>query len=207
MGLFDLLLPARCPVCAALGPAPCDECIAELPPPPALPPPPGLDACHAAVGYRDGGRALVAALKFTGARGSLPWVATELAARIRAEGLDVVTWVPTTPAHRRRRGVDQAESVARTVAAHLHLPARALLRRLPGPLQAGRGAAERRIGPPLMARGTVPAGVLIVDDVITTGGSVAAAARELRRAGATTVVAAAIARTPPRRELGHRHGA
>ena len=199
MGLFDLLLPARCPVCAAPGSAPCEPCIAELPPPPALPPPPGLDACHAAVGYRDGGRALVAALKFTGARGSLPWVAAELAARIRAEPLDVVTWVPTTLAHRRRRGADQAETVARVVAARLDLPARALLRRLPGPPQAGRGAAERRIGPPLAVRGTVPAGVLIVDDVITTGGSVAAAARQLRGAGATTVVAAAIARTPPGR--------
>lgn len=240
--LLDLLLPHRCPICARPGPAPCGPCIADLPPPPALPPPPGLDACVAATAYRDGGRAVVAALKFTGARGSATWVADELAARLRAAagsagpppaeaavgpsgatgwpgranpvppaddrpvtpaplGLEVVTWVPTTAAHRRRRGVDQAEVLAAAVAGALGLPCRSLLRRLPGPPQAGRGAAARRLGPPLAVRrgSVVPAGVLVVDDVVTSGGSVAAAARALRAAGAGRVVAAAAARTPPPR--------
>ena len=207
MGLLDLLLPHRCPVCAEPGPAPCPACIAELPPPPALPPPPGVDACHAVVAYRDGGRAIVAALKFTGARGSVAWVADQLAARLAAAGgtagLDVVTWVPTTAAHRRRRGADQAEVLAAALARRLDLPCRPLLRRLPGPPQAGRGAAERRLGPPLAARSPTVirsgGGVLVVDDVVTSGGSVAAAARALRTAGATRVVVAAAARTPPPR--------
>ena len=199
MGLLDVLLPTRCPVCAAPGPAPCPGCIVDLPPPPALPPPPGLDACHAAVAYRDGGRAIVASLKFTGARGALPWVAAALADRIDGRGIHVVTWVPTTPAHRRRRGGDQAELVAAAVARRLRLPTVPLLRRLSGPTQGERGAAARRLGPPLAPnrRHPVPPGVLVVDDVITTGGSVAAAARTLRAAGATRVVAAAVARTPP----------
>lgn len=200
MGLLDLLLPHRCPVCAEPGPAPCPACIAELPPPPALPPPPGLDACHAAVAYRDGGRALVAALKFRGARGSLGWLADELACRIDPAGLHQVTWVPTTAAHRRRRGADQAEVLAAAVASRLGLPLRSELRRLPGPPQAGRGATARRLGPPLVARArSIAGGVLVVDDVVTSGGSVAAAARALRSAGAERVVAAAAARTPPPR--------
>lgn len=203
MGLLDLLLPHRCPICAEPGPAPCDGCVAHLPPPPALPPPPGLDACHAAVGYRDDGRALVAALKFRGARGALPWVAGELAARIDVERVHAVTWLPTTAAHRRRRGVDQAEVLAAAVAAALGLPLLDLLRRLPGPPQHGLGAAARRVGPPLAARRQLgPIGVVVVDDVITTGGSVRAAASVLRAAGATRVVAAAAARTP----LGRRTG-
>jgi competence protein ComFC len=203
VGLLDLLLPHRCPVCAEPGPSPCPPCIDGLPPPPALPPPPGLDACHAAVAYRDGGRAIVAALKFAGARGSVGWVAAELAGRVDRAGLHRVTWVPTTAAHRRRRGADQAEVLAAAVARHLGLPCQGLLVRLAGPPQAGRGAAARRLGPPLAPRpGRITGGVLVVDDVITSGGSVAAAARALRSAGAAEVVAAAAARTPPPRRRG-----
>lgn len=197
-GLLDLLLPARCPVCRrASGTVPCPGCAAAVPPPPAgLPHPPGVDACVAAAAYAGAGRALVAAVKFRGERAAVGWVAATLAAAVPRGGLDCVTWVPTTPARRRRRGGDHAERLARAVAAACGLPARRLLVRLPGPPQAGRGAAARRAGPPLAPARRAPAGVLLVDDVVTTGGSVAAAARALRVAGATRVVAACAARTP-----------
>jgi predicted amidophosphoribosyltransferase len=134
-------------------------------------------------------------------------VAVELAGRIDVAGLHQVTWVPTTAAHRRRRGADQAEVLATAVARRLGLPCRSLLLRLPGPPQHGRGAADRRLGPPLAARSRrVGGGVLVVDDVITSGGSVAAAARALRSAGACRVVAAAAARTPPPRGMGGYRG-
>jgi predicted amidophosphoribosyltransferase len=143
---------------------------------------------------------VVAAVKFGGGRGSLGWAAAALAGRVAEVAgtarLDVVTWLPTTAGHRRRRGGDQAEAIAQAVAGAIGLPCRSLLRRGPGPPQGGRGAADRRIGPPLAARGRVPPGVLVVDDVITTGGSMAAAARALRAGGATVVVGAAVARTP-----------
>jgi predicted amidophosphoribosyltransferase len=198
--LLDLLLPHRCPGCGVSGAAPCRSCLEDLPPPPALPPPPGVDAVVAATAYAGTGRAVVAALKFGGGRGSLAWVAPALAGRVRAlpgsAGLDVVTWLPTNAAHRRRRGGDQAQANARAVAAALGLPCRALLRRGPGPPQGGRGASARRVGPPLGVRGDVPPGVLVVDDVITTGGSMAAAARALRAGGSSLVVGAAVAWTP-----------
>lgn len=198
MTIADLLLPHRCPICRRAGPAPCPACVATLPAPPELPPPPGIDLAVAVVAYRGSGRALVADLKFLGRRGALRWVAGELGRGLTGVArLDAVTWVPTTAARRRRRGVDQAEVLARAVAARLDRPIVSLLRRRPGPPQAGRGAAERLVGPPLVARRAAPPGVLVVDDVLTTGGSLAAAARVLRGAGAEVVVAATVARTPP----------
>jgi predicted amidophosphoribosyltransferase len=200
--LLEVLLPVRCPVCrrttgGAVGP--CAGCAAWLDPPPALPPPPGIDRCHAVVAYDGPGREVVAALKFRAERAAILWVATVLAARVDVARLDVVTWVPTLGARRRRRGADPAELLARAVAAQVGLPARGLLRRIPGPPQAGRGAVARRAGPALVAARRVPGGVLLVDDVVTTGGSLAAAARALRATGADHVVAACAARTPPGR--------
>jgi predicted amidophosphoribosyltransferase len=208
MCLADLLLPHRCPVCREPGPALCGRCAASLPAVPALAPPPGLDACHAITAYRGDGRAVVAALKFGGSSGIVGWGAIELARRVRdGPPVEIVTWVPTTPAHRHQRGRDQAEVLARAVAGAMGLPAARLLRRLPGPPQAGRSATERRLGPPLAAARPAPRAVLVVDDVVTTGGSVSAAARALRAAGAGIVVAAAFARTPPATAHGGRGGA
>ncbi len=196
VGLLDVLLPARCPVCHQPGGAPCPACAEALPPPPALPPPVGTDSCLAVAAYEGAGRELVAALKFRGEHQVARWAAARLALRL-SPGFDVVTWVPTTPRHRRRRGADQAEVLARAVGRAARLPVRPLLRRLPGPPQAGLGRRARLHGPRLAAIGsTVPAAVLLVDDVVTTGGSVAAAARALRAAGAGRVGVAALARTP-----------
>jgi predicted amidophosphoribosyltransferase len=199
MWLGDLLVPFRCPVCRGPGEGPCDACLVELPRPPALPAPPGIDVCVAVVSYRGAGRSLVADLKFGGRRGGVRWAALELAGELRRadERPTVVTWVPATPSHRRRRGIDQGEVLARAVARELQLPVRRLLRRREGPSQGAKGASARREGPPLRARGQVRGSVLVVDDVITTGGSLAAAARALREVGATRVVAGAVARTPP----------
>jgi predicted amidophosphoribosyltransferase len=158
--------------------------------------PAGLDACHAAFRYEDTARELVTALKYANQRAVLGRLAAAMAAVVDAAAVDLVTWAPTTGEHRRKRGFDQAELLARSVARRLGRPCRPLLRRAPGPAQTGRSATERRDGPRFTA--VVPPGVrvLIVDDVITTGSTLSAAAAALRRAGAGRVVGAAIARTP-----------
>ena len=207
--LSGVLLPTACPACGALGPAPCEGCAALVRRPPALPPPAGLDWCAALLAYEGVGREVVARLKYRNARAALPWLAqgmAELVARRGVEGLDVVTWVPTTPARRRSRGFDQGRLLAAALARRLALPCRPLFARLPGPPQTGASRAARLAGPRLVVRRpVVPAGVLLVDDVVTTGATLAAAAASLRAAGASIVAAAVAARRGPagRREDGN----
>lgn len=194
-----MFLPTTCPVCGAQGPAPCAGCAAELRPAPALPAPPGLDSCAALLTYAGAGRELVARLKYRNARASVPFLARGMAAIVPYD-IDLVTWAPTTPARRRRRGFDQARLLARAVARERGVPCRPLLRRRAGPAQTGRDAAARHSGPGFAARGAAGGRrILLVDDVVTTGATVAAASRALREAGAGEVHAVAAARTPPSR--------
>jgi predicted amidophosphoribosyltransferase len=192
-----MLLPTSCPVCNALGPAPCNGCAGAMRRAPALPAPPWVDECVALLAYAGPAREVVARLKYRNARASVPWLAAGMAALVR-EPVAIVTWAPTTPARRRQRGFDQAELLARAVGKRLGRPARSLLRRAPGPPQTGADAITRRSARPAMTVRRRCAGtVLLVDDVTTTGATLAAAAAALRAGGADRVIALVAARTPP----------
>jgi predicted amidophosphoribosyltransferase len=144
-------------------------------------------------------RDLVAALKF---RAALP-LAELMAAQIAAglppalREVDVVVPVPAHRGRRRRRGFDPAGLLAAELAGRLALPLRPCLRRGGGRRQVGAGRAQRRDPHRLavVARGPVPAHVLLVDDVHTTGATLDACARALRAAGCRAVVAVSYART------------
>jgi predicted amidophosphoribosyltransferase len=195
--LAHLLLPHRCPVCLRPGESPCPPCRQALGVPPVAPPPTAVDRCVAAVAYRGHGRSVVAAVKFRGDRGPLPWLTEVLVDQLASSpwSPSLVTWVPATALHRRTRGVDGTELLARAVAAELGRPVRRVLRRGPGPPQVGRDALARRGGPVLDCPKALAGPVLVVDDVVTTGGTATAAGRALRGAGADAVWFAAIART------------
>ena len=221
--LLDRLLPPACPVCDRLGPAPCPACWSLLRPAPSGPSPPGIDRCRSLLAYEGAGRELIARLKYRNARSTLAWLAdgmADLTSFWVPQRIDAVTWAPTTPDRRRQRGFDQAELLARAVAARLGLPCVALLRRRPGPPQTGRSRDERHRGPtftvvptsrfvpaavsaPARSRGALTeaassgaATLVLVDDLLTTGATLAAAARALRPAGAATIHAVTAGRTP-----------
>jgi predicted amidophosphoribosyltransferase len=196
--LSEVLLPGSCPGCGAPAEPVCDACLETLLPAPSLATPPGLDHLAVAFAYEGVAREVVARVKYRNARGALSWLAAEMLEQLASgTALDVVTWAPTTPQHRRARGFDHAELLARAVGRTARLPVRALLTRLPGPAQTGAGREERKEGPRFRARPDVSGrAVLLVDDVVTTGATLVAGAAALRRGGAGTVVGLAAARTP-----------
>ncbi|WP_043319180.1 MULTISPECIES: ComF family protein [unclassified Pseudomonas] len=122
-----------------------------------------------------------------------------------AEGLpvpDLLLPVPLAPRRQRQRGFNQAELLARRLAADLGLPWRQPLRRVRDtPAQQGLDKAERKrnlrqafaLDDGAALRGLHLA---LVDDVLTTGATAAALAQLLRRAGAARVDVYCLARTP-----------
>jgi predicted amidophosphoribosyltransferase len=180
----------------------CGPCLAATGRPGAAPPPAGVDAWGAAFSYEGVVRELVARLKYRDARSPLAFLADATASAAPAPPAGcVVTWVPATPAHRRARGFDHAELLARAVARRLGCRATALVRRPAGPAQTGRRRADRAAGPCVergrgLARLRADA-ALVVDDVATTGASIRATAAVLREGGLRWIGAVTVARTPP----------
>lgn len=108
----------------------------------------------------------------------------------------VVTWAPTTPAHRLERGMDHAELIARHVGALTSVHCRKLLRRVNNESQTGLNRNERLAGPEFVARPIRrPRNVVVIDDVVTTGATFRAAAHALVQAGARSVTCIAPSRT------------
>ena len=120
-----MLFAARCGACGRPGASPCRGCHAALRPPRPEPPPYGLNGLVTLLAYEGPARPLVARIKYRRQRQALRWLGAGLALRVlsRSVAVDLVTWAPTTGAHRRRRGFDQAELLARVVAAELDVPA------------------------------------------------------------------------------------
>jgi predicted amidophosphoribosyltransferase len=159
--------------------------------------PTGLVTCQALTAYDSVARSALLGLKNHDQRARVTGLANDLAALVPAvEGL-IVTWAPTGRDRRQLRGFDQAELLARAVARRRGLPVAALLRRRPGPAQAGRNLAERQAHPGFEARRSCDRPVLVIDDVAASGATLRAAARTLREAGVPEVHGLVVARALP----------
>ena len=193
-----MIFATRCAGCQTRGPVLCRTCRFALV---ARPAPGAPSEIVVATAYSGRVRDVLHGLNYHNRRQVVAHVAGVLAGRLagRAADVDVVTWAPTSPSRRRRRGFDQAELIARGVAAHLGLPCRRLLERDGGAAlaQTGRSRHERLSGPRYRVHPRAAGRrVLVVDDVVTTGATLDAAARWLRHGGASDVVLAAVAATP-----------
>lgn len=212
--VLQAVFPASCAGCGAPAEGLCPECSSGAQAPRDLLPPPGIDWIAAPFVYEGALREVVARLKYRDRRIALTWLADAVADRVcvtlqEASGCappEVITWPPTTRARRAQRGFDQAELLARAVAARLGVPARPMLLRCSGSEQpqTGRSRAERRrafpsfnVLPSFARQGLLHCcSVLVVDDVVTSGSTLQSAARTLRAFGVTTIGAGVIAATP-----------
>src|SRR4051794_14513343 len=156
----------------------------------------------APVAYDGPARALVRSLKFGGLPGMAATMASQMAANAPPGWLDsgALVPVPLHPARLRRRGYNQAERLAAELALRTGLCVVDCLERSgETATQVGRGRTERLVsiaGSVSVRDGaTVPAEVVLVDDVATTGATLSAGAAAC--AGAR-VRAIAYARTPGR---------
>jgi predicted amidophosphoribosyltransferase len=162
--------------------------------PAALSVPAGLAGFCASFSYEGAAKHLVLGAKATGAHGWLPLMASMLYVPTRGFDDDVVvTWPTGSDAHRRIRGFDPAERIARAYARSHRLPAAALLERFGGP-QVGRTLSERYElsfqAKPVTSRSTV----VLIDDVVTSGASMSRAASALHTAGFGNVFGLSFAR-------------
>ena len=228
--VLDLLLPRACAHCRDYlaksdGPL-CRACAAALPPPPE----PACVRCggrrgfaapfcsecagrrfscrliRAASSHRGPAASLVHAFKFRGSRQSAVAAGREMvrALRLRPElaGFDAVVPVPAHARRERERGYNQAEVLAREVAAATGLPLLdALERERAGAPSWRLGKLERRreLAGAFAAKAGAAAlvaglRVLIVDDVAATGTTFEACAEALRAAGASDAAGFAFAR-------------
>jgi len=160
----------------------------------------------AAVAYEGPARALVHGLKYRGAQGLARPMAAQMAAGAPVGLLAppaALVPVPLHPRRRRRRGYNQAESLAVELSRRTGLPvADVLCRNGPAARQVGRGRYERltAIAGTLELRpgARVPPEAILVDDVATTGATLSACAAFLLTVGSRSVRAATYARTPGR---------
>ncbi len=169
---------------------------------------PALSRTRAAVLDRGNGAVLVRGLKYHGWKGLAPEMGRRMVREARGRVLfpgSRIVPIPTTPRRRARRGYDQAELLARAVAANSgNRLVSALIRRGGGHSQVGLHPQERwtnvkdafrldRDG----IRGIEGEQVVLVDDVLTTGATLCSAARTLFAAGAARIDGLVFARAQP----------
>ena len=168
---------------------------------------PGADGADAALYYTGKVKQAMQRFKFHHKQHYADWFAAQ-ALPLLAEHLedwkpDLITYMPIGFLRLHKRGYNQAELLAKAIAAPFSLPCRATMRKRPfTPTQseqkdfAARQENAARALLPIKNMDLSGQSVVLVDDIITTGAMAAAAADLLRKMGAARVYVLAPARTP-----------
>lgn len=168
---------------------------------------PGADGAAAALYYTGKIKQAMQRFKFHHKQHYADWFAAQ-ALPLLAEHLedwkpDLITYMPIGFLRLHKRGYNQAELLAKAIAAPFSLPCRATMRKRPfTPTQseqkdfAARQENAARALLPIKNMDLSGQSVVLVDDIITTGAMAAAAADLLRKMGAARVYVLAPARTP-----------
>ncbi len=207
--LLDLLYPPKCPFCGRVlergMDGMCLRCQAALPWVDGTERTVDLcESCLSPLWYRGGAREAVHRYKFRGGR-SYSRVLGLLMAQCLADRwskpVDMIVWAPLSAKHRKKRGYDQAELLARRVGEVTGLPVVAVLEKARDTKTQSRideDSARRAnvVGAYTCRPGVELAGrrVVLVDDVVTSGATLSECALCLRMAGAASVVGLTLAR-------------
>jgi competence protein ComFC len=159
----------------------------------------GFESARAPLRYEGVGKEIVHSLKYRGYKKIVARLAAPLMLDALDDGrFDAVVPVPLHRSRHRKRGFNQAELLARGVAAEINAPLSDTLEVVRSTRdQVELSAAQRRAnvagaysaGAPLRGR------VLLIDDVFTTGATMSACASTLILAGAKNVHALSLCRT------------
>ena len=214
MGLLDVLLPPACSGCGTFGDVFCRSCRASLRPASDrgsrfFAPDPGVvvgsefRVAVAAFIYEGAVRRALQRLKYGGvARVAAPLAEAAVPALrglVMTTGALPIAAVPLHPARQRERGYNQAELLARELAARAGLPFVDLLVRTRSTVKQhklDRAGRARNLAAAFALRPNVraPPAVLVVDDIMTTGATLEACASVLRAAGVSDVYGFTLAR-------------
>ena len=194
---FEALPHVGSPVCARCGTPTafetfvCDECKGvDF----------GFESARAPLRYEGVGEEIVHALKYRGYTRVVERLAAPLMLEVldRGERFDAVVPVPLHRSRLRRRGFNQAELLARGLAAGLNAPVSDKLRSVRRTRdQVELSAAERRanVEGAFATRERVRGKILLVDDVFTTGATTSECAETLLAGGAQEVHVLSMCRT------------
>jgi len=154
----------------------------------------GLHSVQAATRYENIPKQLVWKLKFGRAQAASRDVASVMASRLTVPAGALMTHIPTSTSHVRRRGYDQASVIAREFSRQTGAQHQTLLMRL-GQAEQHTATRVRRLTQlhgafvPLRTNEIYGRHIILIDDVITTGATLDAAAKALKSVGAKRVSA------------------
>ncbi len=140
------------------------------------------------------------------------WLAAQLAELLPTDEADMIlTWIPRGYRARSQTGTDQAEQLARAVAAQTGLCILPLIKRRRrgeqeqkhlSPAARLQNAKQSFLPAKALAQTVSGRAVVLVDDIVTTGASMAACTRILQKAGAARVYCMAVASDDRNRDKG-----